>query len=294
MILAVRVAVATLWTAPDRPRPIDAPAIAVPSDIRSWTAALDTEHRLDLHGRVETQLLLGETAVVRRTDGDWSLVLARSQPSSKDAGGYPGWLPTSQLAAVPPPGQRAVVSAASTDLRDRPGGPVCIADVSMGTSLGLAGSDDHGYTPVRVPGRDEPAWIAGSDVCAVDSAHKATGQQVVETASMFLGLQYLWGGMCSLALDCSGLVHLVYRRLGVDLPRDAHDQATRGTEVPVDDARPGDLYFFAEPGRAIHHVGIAAADGRMLHAPESGRGIELVPMPDPRRRTLVAARRYVG
>ena len=101
----------------------------------------------------------------------------------------------------------------------------------------------------------------------------APGADVLTLAAEHLGLPYLWGGTSPLGLDCSGLVHHVWRRLGVVVPRDADDQEAAAYPVTFGEERPGDLYFFAHPGRAVHHVGIVSAPGRMLHAPETGRGI---------------------
>jgi cell wall-associated NlpC family hydrolase len=100
-------------------------------------------------------------------------------------------------------------------------------------------------------------------------------------------------------VDCSGLVHLAFRVFGVVLPRDAHDQASAHQlrPVPLDEARPGDLYFFAEPGRPVHHVGFAsqtvARDGTrwMLHAPGVAGIVEDAPMSADRVETLVSAGR---
>ncbi|MDP9240009.1 MAG: peptidase, partial [Actinomycetota bacterium] len=98
MTRVVAVATATLWTGPEAPRPLDAAALATPSDVRGWTAAMTDADRLDLHGRVESQALLGDPAVIDEERDGWSRVVLPGQPSSHDARGYPGWLPTAQLA----------------------------------------------------------------------------------------------------------------------------------------------------------------------------------------------------
>jgi gamma-D-glutamyl-L-lysine dipeptidyl-peptidase len=95
----VSVDVATMWSAPDAPREMDAPATADEPDLRAWTSTLDTEARRALHGRTETQLLHGEPAqVVEAGPPGWVRVVAPWQPSPKDPRGYPGWVRSAHLA----------------------------------------------------------------------------------------------------------------------------------------------------------------------------------------------------
>ena len=294
---AVTVPVATLWTSREAPRDVDRPALLVPAEMRDWLGALDTPARLDLHGRVDSQVLLGEHVVVDAAAGEWVRVVVPGQPSTLDARGYPGWLPARQLtpvSAARPRGARAVLTALTTDAYDEPDGTPVMRDVSFGTVLDTVdrcGQDEPGWIAVDVPGRDRPASVRSSDV----DTHPAVirdGQRLVAAAQAFAGLPYLWGGRSGMGVDCSGLVQLVHQRFGITIPRDAHDQAAGGTEVAPDRALPGDIYFFAGNGVDVTHVGFAAGGDRMLHAPETGRGVELVPMPEERRRALVSARRY--
>jgi hypothetical protein len=53
----------------------------------------------------------------------------------------------------------------------------------------------------------------------------------VEEARAYLGVPYEWGGMTEHGIDCSGLVHMAYRRLGRLVPRDADQQEEVGTPV---------------------------------------------------------------
>ena len=100
------------------------------------------------------------------------------------------------------------------------------------------------------------------------------GEQAVEIAKKYLGIDYRWGGTNpKTGLDCSGLTQLVYGQLGVSLPRVSGDQAKAGTKVAsMSDAKPGDLVFFGSP---VHHVGIYIGDGKMLDAPRTGKQVQI-------------------
>jgi cell wall-associated NlpC family hydrolase len=98
--------------------------------------------------------------------------------------------------------------------------------------------------------------------------------------------------MSTYGLDCSGLVHLSLRTLGLVVPRDAHDQQSAATPVRLEDVQAGDLLFFARDGQPAHHVGIATGDGGMLHAPETGAVIVEEPLTRERRESLSGAGRF--
>ncbi len=293
-IRTVAVATATLWTGPDAPRPVDAPALAAASSVREWAARMTHEERLDLHGRVESQVLLGDRVLVVEERPGWAQVVVASQPSSRDPRGYPGWLPAAQLTDVPlpdPTARQAVVRVPTTSACDRPGGSVVLPDVSFATILPLSGLAEDGWLPVRLPGRTASGWLPADDV-EIDVGRPGAAD-LLAAAGQFVGLAYVWGGTSGLGWDCSGLVHAVLRRYGRTVPRDAHDQAA-AVAVPVDPAvaLAGDLLFFARPGQPVHHVGICAGAGRMLHAPETGRGIAYERLSPERARTLVRAGRW--
>ncbi|MDA9808095.1 C40 family peptidase [Flavobacteriales bacterium] len=91
--------------------------------------------------------------------------------------------------------------------------------------------------------------------------------KLVENALMYLNAPYLWGGRSPLGVDCSGFTQMVYRLQGVDLPRDAYQQAEVGTTLSfVDESEPGDLAFFDNTEGKITHVGIILEDNHIIHA----------------------------
>nr|WP_260986735.1 NlpC/P60 family protein [Paenibacillus terrae] len=106
------------------------------------------------------------------------------------------------------------------------------------------------------------------------------GQAIVSQAKRFLGLPYLWGGMSAWGYDCSGFAHSMLLACGIVIPRDASVQALHGASIPPEELQPGDLLFFAyEQGKGrVHHVGIYAGDGHMIHSPDSASSVELIPL----------------
>ena len=97
-------------------------------------------------------------------------------------------------------------------------------------------------------------------------------QSILSVAKQMMGSPYLWGGISSKALDCSGLVKLAYYSQGIILARDASQQAKYGESIDfnnMNNLQPGDLLFFGRSAQRITHVGIYEGKGNFIHA--SGR-----------------------
>nr|WP_321451400.1 C40 family peptidase [uncultured Carboxylicivirga sp.] len=89
----------------------------------------------------------------------------------------------------------------------------------------------------------------------------------VEAAKKYLGVSYRSGGINTKGLDCSGLVYLAARDVGLKLPHKSADIARFGEVVPTKGRlRKGDLVFFKGTGhRFINHVGIMINKSEFIH-----------------------------
>ena len=145
----------------------------------------------------------------------------------------------------------------------------------------------EGWAPGRtlVPEKDWADAEAGQD-----AASKA--EDIIGLAKSFLGCPYLWGGMSPGHFDCSGLVSFCFHMNGIQLPRDASQQAKCGTEIPFGEMLPGDLVFFGNS--SVGHVAIYMGDGRIIHASQLVRINSLDPgAPDYYGRNILHIRRIL-
>ena len=93
------------------------------------------------------------------------------------------------------------------------------------------------------------------------------GAIALSYAKAQLGKPYVFGAAGPNAFDCSGLTMRAWGAAGVSLPHSARNQyASVGNKVSSSDLRPGDLITFYSD---MHHVGIYAGGGMVIHAPNS-------------------------
>ncbi|MFD0696159.1 NlpC/P60 family protein [Paenibacillus sp. GCM10027628] len=284
--MTVAVSVATVWTRPESPRPLDEPALRNPAGIREWLAGMTLDDKLDLclANRVQTQILYGASVLAVEEAGDWVKVLIPQQTTRKESLGYPGWVPRCQL--VPETGspagpQRAEVVSDKAWLYANPNPAEALIELSYLTSLPVLKVTEEWVT-VKTP--EGVGYVKAGEIRLINGplapkpGESHIGRAIVEQGSRFLNLPYLWGGMSSFGYDCSGFAYNMHRYVGISIPRDASDQANQGILVAKEQLEPGDLLFFAEEeGKgAVHHVGIYAGDNRMIHSPETIKSIEIV------------------
>ena len=124
------------------------------------------------------------------------------------------------------------------------------------------------------------ATVAGP---AVEASAGSDTETLLAWLGRQLGKPYVWGGSGPAGYDCSGLAMMAYAQVGVPLPRTAAEQyaATARVAVPLADAQPGDLLFWAyrpaDPA-TIHHVAIYVGPGRIVEAAHEGVPVHEVPV----------------
>ena len=98
------------------------------------------------------------------------------------------------------------------------------------------------------------------------SGEQPSGLLLEALTREWLNAPYMWGGRTIMGVDCSGFVQVNYKLMGIDLPRDAWQQAQAGEPVKkLKDAQKGDLAFFDDKDEIVH-VGILLSPDQIIHA----------------------------
>lgn len=96
------------------------------------------------------------------------------------------------------------------------------------------------------------------------------GSAIVAAARNYLGVPYVWGGASGSGVDCSGLVLLAHKAIGVNLSHYSGSQGSGGRPVSRAEAQPGDVVCYSG------HVGIYIGNNQMIHAPQTGDVVKIV------------------
>ena len=105
-------------------------------------------------------------------------------------------------------------------------------------------------------------------------------QEVLINALTLTGIKYKYGGNSpATGFDCSGFVRYVFHNAAnLTLPPTARAIAQIGKSIKKDELQPGDLVFFNTLKKAFSHVGIYLGDNKFIHAPRTGKAVQVESM----------------
>ena len=209
-----------------------------------------------------SQLVLGETATVLETTGEWRRVRT-------DVDGYGGWINAGYCAEVDEP----LAEAWRRDASGWSSGAfVRVGEVRL--RLPLRARVVIEGESIRLPdGR--VGRLADGAVAPVDDARPAARAKAPERWAIehFAGAPYQWGGVTPCGVDCSGVVQTTFLARGVVLPRDSEQQSHCGAPVELDRVQAGDLLFFRGNDAKITHVAFAGEADTLVHSAVSVGGV---------------------
>jgi cell wall-associated NlpC family hydrolase len=263
----------------DRTGDDDAPVLFT-ATVRTPIAPMHGEPRIA--SQMISQQVAGHRVEIVDEEGDW--VRARGDDA------YEGWMHVGFLARAPHGSTRQSRQASRISLG-------CVTRSSSG---------DRRSLPLRAILSPDEAVSAGEALESNRLAERfpADAGAITKSAQEFFSAtSYLWGGVTPWGADCSGLVQSVYGLHGIQMPRDAWQQAETGQDAGQDvgELVPADLLFFSDrDDQRVTHVGIALGGRRMVHLAlaRGGYAVERLddrkdPYVDRLRRRFLFARRVV-
>lgn len=123
--------------------------------------------------------------------------------------------------------------------------------------------------------QDDASSGASDSPASYNGPASGRGKTAIEFAYAQLGKPYEWGSTGPNSYDCSGLVGAAWRSAGVSLPRTVKQMYDAGRKVSKSDLQPGDVIYWYNDNQ---HNGMYIGDGKAIHAPRTGKNIEIVPL----------------
>ncbi|MET9103678.1 C40 family peptidase [Streptomyces antibioticus] len=123
--------------------------------------------------------------------------------------------------------------------------------------------------------RDDAAAGVSDSAATYNGPASGRAKAALDFAYAQLGKPYEWGSTGPNSFDCSGLVGASWRTAGVSLPRTVKEMYDAGRKVAKSDLQPGDIIYWYNDNQ---HNGMYVGNGKAIHAPRTGKNIEIVPL----------------
>ena len=201
----------------------------------------------DNKSEIVSQLLFGEIYTVTDHTNEWVKIITHDDQ-------YSGWISRKQHEPIQSVPQTNVIS--------------CVFPYMMATSR---------KGKVMIPSGSSLPDLLGDEFKINETSYTLNDQNInyhvhdlAKVALQYENVPYLWGGRSPFGIDCSGFVQTVYKQIGIQLKRDASQQAEQGERVSfLEESKCGDLAFFDNDEGKIVHVGLMLDKQTIIHA--SGR-----------------------
>ena len=144
------------------------------------------------------------------------------------------------------------------------------------TAAAVRASRDATRTSTNTGSSDTSLDPTGGTPTGGGSPASGRAAAALAFAKAQVGEPYVFGAAGPSSWDCSGLTMMAWRAAGVSLPHSAREQYNVvGHKVSKAELQPGDLVMFYG---GMHHVGIYAGNGLVVHAPRPGTSVQYLPM----------------
>ena len=211
--------------------------------------------------------------------------------------------------------KKGVVVGISTTLNVRSGASTTasiIGTLRNGAQVTIIGESGNWY---NIKYNERVGYVSkdyvreGNSIDGQGQVTQATFENVYAVMSAHIGSPYVWGGAgeyltSSLlytlsnrfpadaangaysrawqyvdqgyrAFDCSGLMQWGYAQVGIKIGRTTWDQITCGTEVSLNNLKPGDLLF----NTSLTHVGMYIGNGQWIESPNRSANVRVTAVP---------------